>query len=201
MEKSRIVEALGEEGLRLPALLNEALAANDRAKYLFTVLQVAQGHADHPGSAAPELRAEREAAGLAAAGFDEVAAAATRVGEGRYFMPGVERLCARLHAEVDAMLAPLQAGGDDGAAFDERRQDLAAIPWCGDDDQITREQIGALTSGGQDGTDTRAPPRDGHAQGAERPAEARVLGDHRRRPRLRRSRPTTGGSWRRSCAG
>ena len=153
MEKSRIVEALGEEGLRLPALLNEALAANDRAKYLFTVLQVAQGHADHPGSAAPELRAEREAAGLAAAGFDDVAAAATRVGEGRYFMPGVDRLCARLHAEVDAMLAPLQAGGD-GAAFDKRRQDLAAIPWCGDDDQITREQIGALTSGGQDGTDT-----------------------------------------------
>ena len=45
MEKSHIVEALGEEGLRLPALLNEALAANDRAKYLFTVLQVAQGHA------------------------------------------------------------------------------------------------------------------------------------------------------------
>ncbi len=52
MEKSRIVEALGEEGLRLPALLNEALAANDRAKYLFTVLQVAQGHAEHPGGPA-----------------------------------------------------------------------------------------------------------------------------------------------------
>ncbi len=57
MEKSRIVEVLGEEGLRLPALLNEALAANDRAKYLFTVLQVAQGHADRPGSAAPDHRA------------------------------------------------------------------------------------------------------------------------------------------------
>src|SRR5512139_760225 len=153
MEKSRIVEALGEEGLRLPALLNEALAANDRAKYLFTVLQVAQGHADHPGSAAPELRAEREAAGLAAAGYDEVAAAATRVGEGRYFMPGVDRLCGRLRAEVDAMLAPLQAAGD-GAGFDERRRALAEVPWCGQDDQITREQIGALTSGGQDGTDT-----------------------------------------------
>ena len=170
MEKSRIVEALGEEGLRLPALLNEALAANDRAKYLFTVLQVAQGHADHPGSAAPELRAEREAAGLAAAGFDEVAAAATRVGEGRYFMPGVDRLCARLHAEVDAMLAPLQAAGD-GAAFDTRRKDLAAIPWCGDDDQITREQIGAHHLRRPGRHRHRAPPGDGHAQGPERPAE------------------------------
>jgi len=39
MEKSRIVEALGEAGLRLPALQNEALAANDRAKYLLTLLR------------------------------------------------------------------------------------------------------------------------------------------------------------------
>jgi hypothetical protein len=154
MEKSRIVEVLGEEGLRLPALLNEALAANDRAKYLFTVLQVAQGHADRPGSAAPELRAEREAAGLVAAGFDEVAANATKIGAGRYFMPGVDRLCARLHAEVAAMLAPLQASGAEAAPFQERLESLAAAPWCDVDDQIDRDQIAALTSGGQEGRDS-----------------------------------------------
>ena len=149
MEKSRIVEALGEEGLRLPALLNEALAANDRSKYLFTVLQVAQGHADHPGGPAPELRAEREAAGLAAAGFDEVAAAAVKVGEGAYFMPGVARLCARLQAEVDTMLAPLQAADEDAQAFEERRGQLAGEPWCDEDDHINAAQIAALTSGGK----------------------------------------------------
>lgn len=154
MEKSRIVEALGEEGLRLPALLNEALAANDRAKYLFTVLQVAQGHADHPGGPAPELRAEREAAGLAAAGFDEVAASATKVAAERYFMPGVGRLCARLRAELDAMLAPLQASGEEAGAFVERRDRLAAEPWCGEDDHIDAGRIAALTAGGQDGADT-----------------------------------------------
>jgi uncharacterized protein Yka (UPF0111/DUF47 family) len=154
MEKSHIVEALGEEGLRLPALLNEALAANDRAKYLFTVLQVAQGHADHPGGPPPELRAERDAAGLAAAGFDEVAAAAMKVGAGRYFMPGVDRLCARLHAEVDAMLAPLQASGGEAAAFEERRTSLSAEPWCDEDDCITAAQIAAITSGARDGADT-----------------------------------------------
>jgi len=154
MEKSRIVEALGEEGLRLPALLNEALAANDRAKYLFTVLQVAQGHADHPGGPAPELRAEREAAGLAAAGFDEVAAAAVKVGEGAYFMPGVDRLCARLHVEVDTMLAPLQAADEDAHAFEERRGRLSAEPWCDEDDHIGAAQIAYLTSGGKPGSDT-----------------------------------------------
>ena len=148
MEKSHIVETLGEEGLRLPALLNEALAANDRAKYLFTVLQVAQGHADHPGGPPPELRAERDAAGLAAAGFDEVAAGATKVGEERYFMPGVDRLCTRLHAELDAMLAPLQATGEDAAAFEDRRARITAQPWCDADDCITAAQIAALTSGG-----------------------------------------------------
>jgi uncharacterized protein Yka (UPF0111/DUF47 family) len=154
MEKSRIVEALGEEGLRLPALLNDALAANDRAKYLFTVLQVARGHAEHPGGPPPELRAEREAAGLAAAGFDEVAAAATQVAEGRYFMPGVDRLCARLHAEVDAMLAPLEAAGEESAAFAERRARLSAAPWCDEDDCISTEQIAFLTAGGQADGDT-----------------------------------------------
>src|SRR5512139_1483067 len=154
MEKSHIVEALGEEGLRLPALLNEALAANDRAKYLFTVLQVAQGHADHPGGPPPELRAERDAAGLAAAGFDEAAAAATKVGDERYYVPGVERLCARLRAEVDAMLAPLQAAGEDAADFESRRERLAAQPWCDEDDCISAAQIAALTSGGAGGADT-----------------------------------------------
>ncbi len=154
MEKSHIVEALGEEGLRLPALLNEALAANDRAKYLFTVLQVAQGHAEHPGGPPPELRAERDAAGLAAAGFDETAAAAMKVGEERYFVPGIERLCARLRAEVDAMLAPLQASGEDAADFESRRERLAARPWCEPDDCITAAQIAALTSGGAGSGDT-----------------------------------------------
>jgi uncharacterized protein Yka (UPF0111/DUF47 family) len=154
MEKSRIIEALGEEGLRLPALLNDALAANDRAKFLFTVLQVAQGHADHPGTPAPELRAEREAAGMATAGFEEVAAGAAKVAPGRYFMPGVDQLCARLHVEVSAMLAPLKAAGAEVNGFENRLRSLAAGPWCGADDQIDRGQIAALTAGGEDGADT-----------------------------------------------
>jgi len=37
-EKSLIIEALGEGELLLPALLNAALAANDRAKFHFTLL-------------------------------------------------------------------------------------------------------------------------------------------------------------------
>ena len=52
------------------------------------------------------------------------------------------------------MLAPLLAAGEDASAFVERRRSLAAVPWCGADDQITQDQIVALTSGGHDGADS-----------------------------------------------
>jgi hypothetical protein len=47
-KKSSIVAALGEQRLLLPALLNESLTANDRAKYRLTLLQTAKAHADTP---------------------------------------------------------------------------------------------------------------------------------------------------------
>jgi hypothetical protein len=40
-EKARIIDALGEPGLLLPALLADALAANDRVKFYFSLLQAA----------------------------------------------------------------------------------------------------------------------------------------------------------------
>ncbi len=41
-EKLKIVGALGEESLLLPALVNDALTANNRAKYYFSLLQTAR---------------------------------------------------------------------------------------------------------------------------------------------------------------
>ncbi|MGB7988299.1 MAG: hypothetical protein WCF44_02820, partial [Candidatus Methylophosphatis roskildensis] len=58
-DKTRIIDALGEPKLLLPALVNEALAANDRAKYYFALLQIAQARADDPQRSAPELVAVR----------------------------------------------------------------------------------------------------------------------------------------------
>ena len=37
-EKARIIDALGEPSLLLPALLADALAANDRVKFYFSLL-------------------------------------------------------------------------------------------------------------------------------------------------------------------
>lgn len=47
--KPRMVAQLGESTLLLPQLLEEALAANDRLKVCFTLLQAAERHADDPG--------------------------------------------------------------------------------------------------------------------------------------------------------
>ncbi|MGE0358479.1 MAG: DUF47 domain-containing protein [Burkholderiales bacterium] len=155
MEKARIVEALGEEGLRLPALLNEGLAANDRAKYLFTLLQAAQFRAEHPEDPAPDLRAEREAAGIAAAELDDAASVATKAGEGRYLVPGVDGLCAQIHAELTAMLAPISAAGRrEAALFGARLRELFRDAWCGEDDTISAGQIAAMTSADGDGPDS-----------------------------------------------
>jgi len=57
--KASIVASLGERKLALPAMINEALGANDRIKYLFTVLQAARHQADEPLATPPRLRNER----------------------------------------------------------------------------------------------------------------------------------------------
>ncbi len=48
----------------MPALVNEALAAHDRAKDWMTLLQSARQHADHPHGATINLRQERIACGV-----------------------------------------------------------------------------------------------------------------------------------------
>jgi uncharacterized protein Yka (UPF0111/DUF47 family) len=91
---------------------------------------------------------------MAAQGFDEIAATARKIGEGRYYMPGVDRLCARLHEELAAMLAPLHAAGaPEAAKLGARLQRLSATPWCDTDDMVTRAQIVAIAAGGE-GADT-----------------------------------------------
>ena len=63
-QKTRIVDTLGEQSLLRPTVINAALAANDRAKYYFTLLQTAVLRAQRPDSRAPDLRRERLACGV-----------------------------------------------------------------------------------------------------------------------------------------
>ena len=72
--KSRILEAMGVTELQRASGLSDALAANDRVKYLFSLLQMAVNHADHPDQSASSLKRERLAAGVDDASLDDMVA-------------------------------------------------------------------------------------------------------------------------------
>lgn len=147
-DKTRIIDALGEPKLLLPALVNEALAANDRAKFYFTLLQMAQAHADDPQRRTPELVAERTAAGVDEDALDSLPIHSARLGPGRYCVPDAMTLCARLSGELSAMLEPLRIAKVDAADdFSSRLTALRGDPWCGEHDAISAAQIARLTSG------------------------------------------------------
>ena len=85
--KTAVLEAIGETDLQRRGRINAALAANDRLKYYFTLLQMALAHADQPEQAAGTLRPERLAAGIDDVRLDDIVGAARR-DEGRYHLPG-----------------------------------------------------------------------------------------------------------------
>jgi uncharacterized protein Yka (UPF0111/DUF47 family) len=109
--KHSIVAALGEHGLALPRLIDEALAANDRVKYRLTLLQLARRHADAPEQPLPDLRTERGAARIDAAELDDLPRGCERAGDS-YRMAGAGALLAAAEREVRAMLAPVLIAGD-----------------------------------------------------------------------------------------
>ncbi|MFI5042383.1 MAG: hypothetical protein ACHQNA_11140, partial [Acidimicrobiales bacterium] len=77
--KHDVVDELGERVLLLPSLVNRGLEANDRAKYLLTLLQAARAHADDPAGPFSALREERLAAGVPDEQLDEVIGRARRL--------------------------------------------------------------------------------------------------------------------------
>ena len=74
MSKTQIIDLLSEKGLLLPAQLNAAILANERAKYVLTLLQMAAAKAENPQPSPPSLRADREACGIAEPRFDRLIA-------------------------------------------------------------------------------------------------------------------------------
>lgn len=151
MEKIHILDALGEQAVMLPGMVNAALAANDRVKFDFALLQLAQGRAEHPAAAVPDLAAERNAAGVPADGRERIVAEARAQDAGRYRLPGARALCARVDGELATMLAPvLAAGGAEGAAFAKRLAALRQKTWCDGDDVMSRAQIDGLVAGARE---------------------------------------------------
>jgi uncharacterized protein Yka (UPF0111/DUF47 family) len=124
--KAEVLAAIGETGLSRSAAVNAALSANDRVKYLLSLLQMAAAHADQPEPPPASLKRERIACGIDEPSLDGFTAAAVRQGPA-YHMPGADRLLARIAQDLGTMAAPVLDAGI--APFATRlNATLAAMP-------------------------------------------------------------------------
>ena len=155
--KREVVEELGLPALLLPSLLQRGLEANDRAKYLLSLLQAARSHADDPSQPWLSLREERLAARMADAGLDTVIERSRRAGPDLYAIPGASRLHQLLVEAVREMLAPFDAAGAlneewsvDTGRLDQLLRNAAPVR----DDELPGHLIDELTSARRDRSDS-----------------------------------------------
>lgn len=152
-EKTRILDSLNERTLLLPSLVNMALAANDRVKYRFALLQTAESRAERPDAPATNLRSERMAAGIQDGGLDQVVSGSTKTARGRYQIPGSHQIIQDALSDAGEMLAPLRtAETPEAEGFAERLGAFA--PPEARNDQLTADDIRVITSGDRSDSDS-----------------------------------------------
>ena len=151
-EKLHIINSLGEQGILLPALVNASLAANDRVKYYFTLLQAAAAHAEHPERRATDLRHERLACGVEDDSWDAVVANSVKQGEDRYKLPGGRRIVSAILQEIELMLRPL--ADRDGSELGPRFERLKSAAPTAAEDVLGAGEIDALTAAHRERGDT-----------------------------------------------
>jgi CHAD domain-containing protein/uncharacterized protein Yka (UPF0111/DUF47 family) len=160
--KTKMVGELGEEALLLPGLINEALAANDRAKYLMTLLQAARSHADQPESSPTDLKQERLACGIGDDSFDSVVERSHVKGHGVYLIPACAQIHTLLVENIRQMVAPLRVrdtiapanGRPRKTGYEERLAELLSEVPPLEEDRLTGDYIDHITSGQRNGHDS-----------------------------------------------
>jgi uncharacterized protein Yka (UPF0111/DUF47 family) len=154
--KTQILAVLGENGLQQATALNAGLAANDRVKYAFSLLQMALEHAQHPEQPAASLKQERLACGIDDTDLDAAVAGAREVGKACR-IPGAARIMARITDDMRLMAAPVLAAPalpGTGPGFGDRLTKLlAALPGA-KDDLVDVSAISAMMQAGHDAADS-----------------------------------------------
>lgn len=148
--KAAIVASLGERKLALPSMVNDALGANDRIKYLFTLLQAARQQADDPMSSPPRLRSERVQAGIEDVSLDEVPSQTQRLDAGSYRIPELPRILDSIRRDLRVMLETVLAGEDElsdteRASFESRAAQVVPARTEPVTETISSAEIDALT--------------------------------------------------------
>ena len=130
-----------------------ALAANDRVKYRFTLLQTAQSHAERPEAPSTSLHTERMATGVQSSNLDEVVSGSVKVDGGRYRIPKAHAIIQDALSDVAEMLEPLRtADTPESDGFAQRLQ-AVAMPEI-HNDELAAEAIRAITSGDRESGDS-----------------------------------------------
>jgi len=155
MQKATIVRELGETTLLLPLEVNEALRANDRAKYLLALLQNARVKAERPEATVSNLAAERREAGEAEASLDAVVPGSRKIADGRYSVPSSSDVVARILAAVATMIRPFEdARWPEAKGFSDRLARFRKELLPAENDVILGTTIDAITSAGREGSDS-----------------------------------------------
>jgi len=149
--KTGVIERLGEKAVLLPALIGEALAANDRIKLRLSLLQEAAIQVNAPSRTPNLFLAERRAAKLDSGGLDALITGARALSPTRFFLPGAATLLADVGTDLARMLAPLEIENKPAEqALRERAASVAKTIPTAPDDQLGLSDIDALTSASRD---------------------------------------------------
>jgi uncharacterized protein Yka (UPF0111/DUF47 family) len=115
-QKALIINELGEEALLLPMLVNNALVANEQAKYYFSLYQTAKNHLLHPEAPLENLQQERIAAGVDDAALDGAVESAHRLADDMCRIAGAGGIYTSLLASLETMMLPFDAVGQHDAS-------------------------------------------------------------------------------------
>jgi uncharacterized protein Yka (UPF0111/DUF47 family) len=162
--KTKILEVIGggKSDLLVMEKVRRALQANERVKYLLTLLQLAQAQAQTPSPQPDDLSVERRRAGIEDTELDQVIPQATLVDGDRLAIPVVDKILELAFEETARMCDPLVvARGAEGSALKDRLTEVsAAVRSCldgaeaSDGSSATGSARAAAPSGG-------AAPEDG----------------------------------------
>ncbi|MBI4640310.1 MAG: DUF47 family protein [Candidatus Tectomicrobia bacterium] len=151
--KVQIIHELGINELLLPKLINDALSANDRTKYFFTLLQMAKNHADHPYEDSSDLKRERQISGIKDTIFDHVVKESRSGEDHTYSIPEARRIFDEIIKSITEMMLPLKAVSQtesgtrfNDEAYEQRFKTLVGVPLM-NDDAIPGSFIDMMTSG------------------------------------------------------
>lgn len=152
--KAEIAEELGEAALCLPGLVNRALEANERAKYLLSLLQTARAAADEPPEERPDLSEERHAAGVTDPALDDVVRQARTEGAGSYVIPLAGRVHKELLAAIEQMLEPVEVADPSATGPRQRLEALRGRAPSFEGDRVPGSYVDAVTSARREAGDS-----------------------------------------------